>query len=965
MTDEPGDDDPDDEREGTPAPAQGTAAPPETTIDPPAGDAATRDEAAERDVAVEPERAPAETSDLRRVRALRAAPRPADSAPSFETVLGTADEETFELPGSMDTAALPRGTTIGTHVVLAKLGEDALGPIYSAFDVEGSRKVALRLLPVPTDDPESAERQLAVADIVAAVARVSHPGLLAVYDVGTWQGGVYVAMESFDGIDLASWIEARDEPFPWREVVRVFRDVGRAIAAAHAHGVLHRDFTPEKVLMGPAGHLKVVDFSLAPTAIDGPDDAVDEVQRLRKQLGLGDDEVPRVVLGTIEYAAPEVLAGAESDARSDQFSFCVALYEALYGERPFAASARNALAGEMVEGKLRATPAESRVPPWLREVVLRGLAIAPGERWPSVERLLRELDRDPAASRRRWQRGLAAVAVLSAMAGAATWWVDRTQQRCTSTGTELEGVWDGRRRAELARVFDSRQSAYADDNFRAVADAIDSWAGVWSHLQVEACEATRVRGEASEELYAERRACMAVRLDELGALLAVLESVDAAGLERALAAAESLTSTRVCTRASGLRELAQGGDADPEHVADIGARLDRAQLLLALGRDAAVDSSLPGIARDAEGLAHPALLVRLSRIRGATALAQGRTDDAVAAFHDAALRASQNGLDQALALAWIDLAGALARGREPARLAEATRTLDHARDLVDRVRFDEARWRLAAVAGDSAASAGKAADALARYHEALVQLESMPASSMARIELLLRLGDHVAPRDLAAAKGYVERAFELARDRLGPQHPLVAEPLVRLGRLQLAGDGGAEARATWERALAILAQAHGHDAELVRTLLTMARALRDRGEHDAALEYDRRAYVAAERVAPSDRELHAAVLLDQGRSLLALGRDTDAREPLQRAFELQQSLLGELGAGAAGDTRRIAAQRVIEAGGLLARALSSQPDLAPTAQALARKLRTLSSEHHVELDPWLVGVATAREGAAP
>ncbi|MBC8070280.1 MAG: hypothetical protein IAG13_18250, partial [Deltaproteobacteria bacterium] len=148
-------------------------------------------------------------------------PPPGDSGSMEPLELGTADEETFEIGPVVDIAALPRGTMIAGHVLLGRLGEDGLGPIYTAFDNEGSRKLALRLLPVPGDDPESVDAQLALVAELTAVSRISHPCVVAVRDVGVWSGGVYVAMDFFDGIDLSTWIEARDEPFPWREVVRV------------------------------------------------------------------------------------------------------------------------------------------------------------------------------------------------------------------------------------------------------------------------------------------------------------------------------------------------------------------------------------------------------------------------------------------------------------------------------------------------------------------------------------------------------------------------------------------------------------------------------------------------------------------------------------------------------------------------------------------------------------------------
>ncbi|HWB75287.1 MAG TPA: serine/threonine-protein kinase, partial [Nannocystaceae bacterium] len=522
-------------------------------------DPAARDDDAKHDDApqdVEPEDTKPVGTPIHSRRAVRIRPLPpppADSGSMEHLELGAADEETFELGPFVDIAALPRGTTIAGHVLLGRLGEDGLGPIYTAYDPEADRKLALRLLPVPSDDAEAAESQLALVDELAAVSRLSHPCIVSVTDVGVWSGGVYVAMDFFDGIDLSTWIEARDEPFPWREVVRVFREAGRALAAAHAGGVLHRDFTPDKVLMGRDGQVRVIDFALARAAIDDAEDLA-PVERLRETLGLPAlaDEPSREIGGTTEYAAPEVLVGEAPDPRSDEFSFCVALYEALYGERPYAGEQRGAIATEMVEGRLRNAPVGNEVPSWLRAVVVRGLAVKPGDRWSSMEKLLRELDRDPAASRRRWQRGLALVGVLGGAASGVAWWAAATQERCAAGDVGLAGIWDQERRIELERAFTASGRKYAADNWRAVADTFDAWTRGWAQLQVEACEATRVRGDASEELYARRLQCLDAHLAELRALIGVLESVEPSALDDAWVAASRLQSPRMCIRYAGL-----------------------------------------------------------------------------------------------------------------------------------------------------------------------------------------------------------------------------------------------------------------------------------------------------------------------------------------------------------------------------------------------------------------------------
>lgn len=900
-------------------------------------------------------------------------PPPADSGAMEPVELGTADEETFELGPVHDIAALPRGTMIAGHVLLGRLGEDELGPIYTAYDHEGDRKLALRLLPLPGDDPESAASQVVLVEELTEISRLSHPCMVSVRDVGVWSGGVYVAMDFFDGIDLAKWIEARDEPFPWREVVRVFREAGRALAAAHAGGVLHRDFTPDKVLMGKDGQVRVIDFALARADVDDAED-LSPIERLRETLELPpqSDEPPREIGGTTQYAAPEVLVGEPPDPRSDEFSFCVAFYEALYGERPYAGEQRTAIATEMAEGRLRNAPPGTQVPEWLRKVVVRGLAVRPGDRWVSMEKLLRELDRDPAASRRRWQRGLLLVGVLGGAAAAVAWWSAATQERCAAGETGLVGTWDQERRIELERVFaasgDGRTAAsrpYSADSFRAVADTIDAWTKEWASLHVAACEATRVRGDASEELYARRSRCLEAHLAELRSLLGVLESVEPGALDDAWVAASRLQSPRMCTREAGLAEVDHTQLADEERITDARARIDRGRTLVHLGRPAAALELARDLLREADGLQHSGLVAGALRLQGRSELAIGNPGAAETTLGDAVRRATRDNLDYALALAWLELAQLLAQ--DPARLLEAAHTVDYAGTLLERIHDEERRWEIAMVRARIAAKGGKTTEALARYHEALAELDRAPTPTWARIQVLQSLGELVASRDAAAAEGYFTRAFEAARDRLGAAHPSLAYPLLRIGDLQSSRKASSDAQASWEQALVVLGDAHGSDAPpVVRALVSIATRLREDGDAISALDYDRRALLAVEREPTRDEPLLVAVLVDQARTLLALGRDRQAVPLLTRATETCEAAhLGAVRTGSP-EERKDAAARLVLAQGLLARALWSDKTSRPRSLELAGKVRALANEHKLEVDPWVASVAEhVSEGSAP
>ncbi|HEX8821716.1 MAG TPA: protein kinase, partial [Archangium sp.] len=243
-------------------------------------------------------------------------------------------------------AVLERGTAVGRYLVLEKLAAGGMGVVYAAYDPELDRRVALKLLRATALGLDAEEGRQHLLREAQAMARVSHPNVVPVYDVGTFDQQVFLAMELVEAQTLRQWMQAA--PRTWRQVLALFLDAGQGLAAAHAAGVVHGDFKPENLLVGTDGRIRITDFGLAHTATPG------------------EDATP-VTGGTPAYMAPEQLAsGARANARTDQFSFCVSLYEALYGERPFAGSSVRDLSAEVLAGRVLAAPTGTRVPPWLR-----------------------------------------------------------------------------------------------------------------------------------------------------------------------------------------------------------------------------------------------------------------------------------------------------------------------------------------------------------------------------------------------------------------------------------------------------------------------------------------------------------------------------------------------------------------------------------------------------------------------
>ncbi len=313
---------------------------------------------------------------------------------------------------------LDPGTRIGRFEIKRVLGVGGMGVVYAAEDPELNREVALKLLrDAMASDAGVASRRIFREARLAA--RVSHPNVVSIYEVGQYEDRVFIAMELVSGHSLTSWLVAK--PRSLREILEVFVGAGRGLAAAHAAGVVHRDFKPDNVLVGSDGRARVGDFGLARRGDDEAESVGDTDMARRKRASLSDLSRAGAILGTPAYMAPEQHDGALTDSRTDQFSFCVALYEAVHGQRPFDGKTWEELAEAVKAGRVRPPPASSRVPASLHRIILRGLSVLPGDRFASMEELLRALGRDRGRPLRRWAYASLVVLVAVATALGADW----------------------------------------------------------------------------------------------------------------------------------------------------------------------------------------------------------------------------------------------------------------------------------------------------------------------------------------------------------------------------------------------------------------------------------------------------------------------------------------------------------------------------------------------------------------
>ncbi|WP_123784021.1 serine/threonine-protein kinase [Corallococcus macrosporus] len=856
---------------------------------------------------------------------------------------------------------------VGRYHILDTLGAGGMGAVYSAYDPELHRRVAIKLLHPdanPAARSDGASRLLREAQ---AMARLSHPNVVSVYDAGTFAGRVFIAMERVDGLSLRHWLRA--EHRTWREVLDIFRQAGRGLAAAHAAGLVHRDFKPANVLVSKEGRAQVTDFGLARTTADldaaeagrGTTPALprvapeDLLQTALTEAGL--------VMGTPAYMPPEQHEDGRIDARGDQFSFCASLYEALYGQLPFNGKRPDEYLEEARSGRVRPPPRGSRVPAWVLRAVTRGLSPVPEARFPSMGVLLEALGADPLAAWRR--RGTVAAASLLLNSVVAVTWLLVGSQRggpCPDPEARLAGVWDAARRAEIQQAFAATGKVHASAAFERVATTLDGFANEWTRMHREACEATRVLGHQSDHELALRMACLDRRHSALVALTGVLAQTDAAALAAAPDAAQRLPPVAACADVDALWLGLSEPAGQRQQVEALRARVDRATALVDAGRYPQAQEEAKAVLAEARQLGYGPVLAEALELEGRLGLVTGDDARAAAALRESLFTAQAHRHDQLAARAAARLVTTVS--------AEPTLeswTVDQARASIQRAGgASELEALLQTSLGRNAFLRGQytqAAEAFGRSAalrekelgpEHLLTLESLrnQAAALSRtpetehaMALLRRvlettervLGpDHPQTAMAANAMGYhlvivrrfeeaipyLQRAIRLEEQSLGRDSATLSYPLNNLAEALEALGRHAESRPLRERALAVDLKAFGPEHPETATDLALlgALALREGKARDAA-DYARRS-IAAYEAFQKDHPDVAAPLTTLGQALHALGRSREARPLLERALALRTTHPGP--AEDLASTRFALAQALVKQDGPRARGLATQ-----------------------------------------
>jgi tetratricopeptide (TPR) repeat protein len=803
-----------------------------------------------------------------------------------------------------------RGDSVGRYVVLGYLGEGGMGVVYLGYDPDLDRRVALKFL----HDRGDAGWLVSEAQ---AIAKLAHPNVVSVFDIGRTSDGVYIAMEYVAGVTLREWLTA--EKRSGQDIVARFRDAGRGLAAAHAAEIVHRDFKPDNVLVA-GERVCVLDFGLAAHAASS---------------------APRG--GTPRYMAPEQASAGDVGPAADQYSFCVALDEALRGER---------------------------IPARMAAAIARGRAHDPAQRHASMQALL-------AALAPRRPRAWLAVPAFLAIAGvtAAAFAAGSEEETCTGATGKLARVWNPQAKLAARAAFVATGVPYASAAWQRAEDTLERYGRAWSLAHTDVCRATE-RREQSQHALDVRMGCLAQRLRELDATATLFAHADARVVEKSPHIAGALASLVDCEQLD-----AAGAPAVPPSsvlaatVDVLRGELARARVLGEAGRYADAATLASATVERARATAYEPVVAEALAKLGEAQVYAGAHDAAEATLRDAFIAAetASHGEVTAIAATHLTCLFGLMRGDHEqglwwARIAHAVATRarvtpttaaliasSHGQVAGRAAKFDEAlaqldsalETRLALlgprhllVATTRAAIAkvrsrqGKYTEAIASLREVLAIREAaLPALHPSLADVHNDLGDALASAgQLTDALAELRTALAIRAQSLGAEHPEVGDSHLNLGGVLQALDRPDEALREYDRALAIYEPLHhsaianvkvsigvvltsqarfddaerslregialfeaqqgagGPEAGLAR--MSLANALAQRGDDKHAIaEYRRARETLVARLGAEHPEV-AAVGTNLGGLLLRREQYADALAELEPALAIQEKALG-------------------------------------------------------------------------
>ena len=736
-----------------------------------------------------------------------------------------------QLLETMPSASSPEWSDaqIGRYRFLRLVGSGGMGVVVAAHDPELDREVAIKIVVTGDTDDARAVRE------AQAMARLSHPNVVQVYEVIRLGTRTAIVMELVEGPDLGVW---QSEPHAWREIVDVYVQASRGLAAAHRAGIVHRDFKPANVVIDRHGVVRVTDFGVARRASPGAATPLDG------RTGIA---------GTPVYMAPEQHRGDAVDARTDQWGLACSLYEALYGRRPFASAEASDLAAAVTRGVIDDDPRDSPVPRRIRAAIRRALSVSPADRFPSIDDFAAVL----AATPRRTTPvivvacaiALSALSVLAVVSRRTT-----NHARCEGLAAPMHELWTDATRTSLRTRLADPLVGVPEPSISTTLAGLDAYANRWGEARTQVCLDTQ-RGARSTGALDTFMRCLDRRLAGMRGLLEALDGADAATLRGANDAVVQLPPIDAC---------AHDDDLDPRPATpELRAELDAAEGALAKATAmlsvSQFERALPLVAQAiavGERASAPTTVARGLVIRGECQERMGRSLEALGSYRDAAHSAAR-------ARDHRTVANALTRAFwvEAYRLGRRSEVLP-ARAYVDL----------------AVESAGRSDDVLAQWKHFLA--------------ILL----YEDPRHVDEAFSLETEALEIRRRTLPASHLYILDSMETLGNIEAQRKNFDAAKRLLEQVLAARIAARGERDYLVSSALNNLGIIEyERGDLVADIGYLERAVeTAAASGQPNiNAEFNLAI------AQLEVGRWRDAAATFASSLDRSTRLLGKDSADAA------------------------------------------------------------------
>jgi tetratricopeptide (TPR) repeat protein len=780
---------------------------------------------------------------------MREEPSPFEAtAPSSETLDESAEQ----------------GTTIGRYHLRGKIGAGGMGVVLAAHDPELSRLVAIKRLR-GTDD----RGQARLIREAQAMAQLSHANVVTVHEVLRHADQVHIVMEYVDGWQLATWQQGKT----WREVVSAYAQAARGLAAAHQAGLVHRDFKPSNALIDKRGVVRVTDFGLVSASGENTPDELAATAEGRGHLDIA-LTTTGMLLGTPAYMAPEQHLGEAVDARSDQWSFGCALYEAIYGVRPFAGDTYVQLAAAVIENRMRPEPATPRIPRRLRSAIRRMLSREPAARFPSMDDVIAELD--SARPRTALVAGIA-LAAAGMIAGGTLFAVHSPSSgpSCDGLDAPYAAAWNPERAGELRTAFARTSPTFGATLSQHVIAALDGYGIQWTAARVSACKAT-ARGEQSAEMLDRRMRCLDNQLLYVRALVDDLAA--GRGIREVASAVDQLPAAQPCA-----------ADRMPPEVplpADSTARADivRANQVLAtataqrsLGKFKEAMVGATEVIAVGERTHYAPLVAEGLVLRGTLEHRLGNIEAALATYDQAATVAAQvhdDGLiAHILSMRFYVLGDP---GGKPNDALASRPFVEVALERAGQPPIERAQW-LHNVAVILMVS-DKLDDALAAEQEALaIRRRQFRDDNTEISQSLESLGNiYQYKNDFAKAEELIKEALAIEIRIKGEAHPDILGVKTNLA-VVYATRGDLDAAITAWNEIAATQHATNDPQEWI-TEMNIALALEQLGRWQTAEKHARAALAAAEQVAPGETRPVAMTSYIVGLALAQRG-DLDGADP--------------------------------------------------------------------------------------